>query len=159
MLSPTRFGPFTLTPLSPSRNYNWHLTSLKDLPEWLEKLGRETARYGTKGPPGRRPNANRFGGRDHRVQYTGTSGSRGGGSHGGGNYPQGGNSQHAAVPNATPSIGVWNNPPSQKQSAQAGHYSRPPPQMNSSQKVSGGEQRSSRGRNTGYFANIQNWWD
>ncbi|VBB30816.1 unnamed protein product [Acanthocheilonema viteae] len=49
----------------------------QELPEWLEKISADTQRYGTR--PGRAKGGSRFGGRDHRVQYTGSSG--GGGSH------------------------------------------------------------------------------
>ncbi|VDD90674.1 unnamed protein product [Enterobius vermicularis] len=48
----------------------------QELPEWLERLSTDAQRYGTR-PKGSR--GGRFGGRDHRVQYTcgGTNGSSG----------------------------------------------------------------------------------
>uniref|UniRef100_A0A1I8EER2 RNA helicase n=1 Tax=Wuchereria bancrofti TaxID=6293 RepID=A0A1I8EER2_WUCBA len=61
----------------------------QELPEWLEKISADAQRYGTR--PGRAKGGSRFGGRDHRVQYTGGSG--GGGSHrqNGINYSPGNN--------------------------------------------------------------------
>ena len=44
----------------------------QELPEWFEKFVNETQRYGVRGTRGRGGNnANRFGGRDHRVQSGG----------------------------------------------------------------------------------------
>ncbi|VDN06439.1 unnamed protein product [Thelazia callipaeda] len=64
----------------------------QELPEWLEKLSADAQRYGTR--PGRTKGASRFGGRDHRIQYTGG---------GGGSHRQNGISY-------SPSSNQWNHP-------------------------------------------------
>lgn len=48
----------------------------QDMPDWLEDIAKDIARYGVKGGGNRRGGSrfggsNRFGGRDHRVQYNG----------------------------------------------------------------------------------------
>uniref|UniRef100_A0A183EJT8 RNA helicase n=1 Tax=Gongylonema pulchrum TaxID=637853 RepID=A0A183EJT8_9BILA len=44
----------------------------QELPEWLEKMATDAQRCGTR--PNRAKGGSRFGGRDHRVQYTGSGG-------------------------------------------------------------------------------------
>lgn len=48
----------------------------QEIPDWFEKFVNETQRYGVRGARGRgggAANSNRFGGRDHRVQYGGST--------------------------------------------------------------------------------------
>lgn len=64
--------------------------SNQEMPEWLEEISKDIARYGVKGNGGRRGGnggngngnrfggnggggSSRFGGRDHRVQYNGSN--------------------------------------------------------------------------------------
>ncbi|PAV83442.1 hypothetical protein WR25_08680 [Diploscapter pachys] len=52
----------------------------QELPEWLERVAGDSARYGGSRPGMRgKGQGNRFGGRDHRVQYSNGGGGGGGG--------------------------------------------------------------------------------
>ncbi|KHJ94736.1 DEAD/DEAH box helicase, partial [Oesophagostomum dentatum] len=47
----------------------------QELPDWLERVAGDVARYGTRsggGRGGRGSGGNKFGGRDHRIQYSGS---------------------------------------------------------------------------------------
>ncbi|ETN68531.1 DEAD/DEAH box helicase [Necator americanus] len=50
---------------------------IQELPDWLERVAGDVARYGTRsggGRGGRGGGGNKFGGRDHRIQYSGGGG-------------------------------------------------------------------------------------
>ncbi|PIO63607.1 helicase protein [Teladorsagia circumcincta] len=54
----------------------------QELPDWLERVAGDVARFGTRsggGRGGRGSGGQKFGGRDHRIQYSGNQGNQGGG--------------------------------------------------------------------------------
>lgn len=100
-----------------NRNISHELAELiveanQELPEWLEEISREGRHgggggrsHGGGGGGGRRGGGgNRFGGRDHRVQYQAPSGPRPGGGLGSGG------SHHFNQPHSGPAADVWRNP-------------------------------------------------
>lgn len=80
----------------------------QELPEWLEELSADAQRYGSR--PGR-GKGGRFGGRDHRVQYTGSSSGSGPHRQNGLNYSPGGGqwNQPPRATRAPPQQDWWNN--------------------------------------------------
>jgi len=86
----------------------------QEIPDWFEKFVNETQRYGVRGTRGRGGNVNRFGGKDHRVQYGGNGMNNGGG----GSMRYNPTPSYAAPP---PQNHYWNGAP------QPPRYIQPPP--------------------------------